>query len=216
MADLNQDWRESLSLSISHRVRFVVVGGHAMAVHGKPRMTEDLDVFVEASRANARRLRRTLVELGFGEAAPDGRGRGGPPPFDTDRGVRSAPREPFGHRSRTRKAPREPSHRRSRCPTGSLRASDHRSRCPEAPREPSAHRSQCPESSSGALCPPIAVPEKSSGALGPPIAVPGKLLGSPRATDRSARKAPREPSGHRSRCPGSSSGALGPPIAASG
>lgn len=71
MADLTQDWREFLSLLISHRVRFVVVGGHAMAVHGKPRMTEDLDVFVEASLANARRLRRTLAEFGFGEAAPD-------------------------------------------------------------------------------------------------------------------------------------------------
>jgi hypothetical protein len=38
-----------LSLLISHRVRFVVVGGHAVAVHGHPRLTEDLDVFVEAS-----------------------------------------------------------------------------------------------------------------------------------------------------------------------
>ena len=71
MADLNQDWREFLSSLISHRVRFVVVGGHAVAIHGSPRMTEDLDVFVEASLANARRLRRTLVEFGFGEAAPD-------------------------------------------------------------------------------------------------------------------------------------------------
>lgn len=30
MADLTQDWREFLSLLISHRVRFVVVGGHAV------------------------------------------------------------------------------------------------------------------------------------------------------------------------------------------
>lgn len=71
MAALTQDWREFLSLLISHRVRFVVVGGHAIAIHGRPRMTEDLDVFVEASPTNARRLRRTLVEFGFGEAAPD-------------------------------------------------------------------------------------------------------------------------------------------------
>ena len=71
MAALTQDWREFLSLLISHRVRFVVVGGHAVAIHGSPRMTEDLDVFVETSPTNARRLRRTLVEFGFGEAAPD-------------------------------------------------------------------------------------------------------------------------------------------------
>ena len=57
MADLTQDWREFLSLLISHRVRLVVVGGHAVSIHGSPRMTEDLDVFVEASPA-------TLVEFG--------------------------------------------------------------------------------------------------------------------------------------------------------
>lgn len=70
MAALTQDWREFLSLLLSHRVKFVVIGGHAVAVHGSPRMTEDLDVFVECSNTNARRLRRVLVDFGFGEAAP--------------------------------------------------------------------------------------------------------------------------------------------------
>jgi hypothetical protein len=65
------DWREFLSLLISHRVKFVIVGGHAFAVHARPRMTEDLDVFVEASRVNAERLRQVLVAFGFGDAAPD-------------------------------------------------------------------------------------------------------------------------------------------------
>ena len=67
MAALTTDWREFLSLLISHRVKFVVVGGHAVAVHARARTTEDLDVFVEASLANARRLRAVLVEFGFGE-----------------------------------------------------------------------------------------------------------------------------------------------------
>jgi len=71
MADLTQDWREFLSLAISHRLKFVVVGGHAVSIHGRPRMTEDLDVFVEASSVNARRLRKVLVDFGFGDAAPD-------------------------------------------------------------------------------------------------------------------------------------------------
>jgi hypothetical protein len=60
-----------LSLLISHRVKFVIVGGHAFAVHARPRMTEDLDVFIEASAPNAERLRGALVEFGFGSAAPD-------------------------------------------------------------------------------------------------------------------------------------------------
>lgn len=68
--ELNRDWTEFLSALISHRVRFVRVGGHAVAAHGEPRLTEDLDVFVERSPTNARRLRKALVEVGFGDVAP--------------------------------------------------------------------------------------------------------------------------------------------------
>lgn len=68
--ELNRDWTEFLSALISRRVRFVLVGGHAVAGHGEPRLTEDLDVFVERSPANARKLRQALVDFGFGGVAP--------------------------------------------------------------------------------------------------------------------------------------------------
>ncbi len=68
--ELNHDWTEFLSALISRRVRFVLIGGHAVAGHGEPRLTEDLDVFVERSPANARRLRQALVDFGFGPVAP--------------------------------------------------------------------------------------------------------------------------------------------------
>jgi hypothetical protein len=58
-------------LLISHRVKFVLIGGHAVAVHGHVRFTKDLDVLVEPSPANARRLREVLRRFGFGDAAPD-------------------------------------------------------------------------------------------------------------------------------------------------
>jgi len=48
----------------------VLVGGHAVAAHGEPRFTEDLDVFVEPTIHNAKRLRAALVEFGFGQVAP--------------------------------------------------------------------------------------------------------------------------------------------------
>ncbi len=67
---LNDDWREFLSLMISKRVKFLLLGGHAVSVHARPRMTEDLDVFVEVSALNAKRLHRVLVDFGFGEDAP--------------------------------------------------------------------------------------------------------------------------------------------------
>lgn len=64
--ELTRDWREFLSLLIARRVRFVLIGGHAVAGHGEPRLTEDLDVFVEPSTRNAKRLREALVDFGFG------------------------------------------------------------------------------------------------------------------------------------------------------
>lgn len=70
---LNPDWTEFLSLLISNRVRFVLVGGHAVAAHGEPRLTEDLDVFVEPTLANAARLREALRAFGFGSEVPSTR-----------------------------------------------------------------------------------------------------------------------------------------------
>lgn len=67
---LSTDWKEFLHALIARRVRFVLVGGHAVAAWGEPRMTEDLDVLVGPSLANARRLRRALADFGFGDIAP--------------------------------------------------------------------------------------------------------------------------------------------------
>lgn len=68
--ELSRDWTEFLNALISRRVRFVIVGGHAVAGHGEPRLTEDLDVFVERSLANATRIRQALIASGFGGVAP--------------------------------------------------------------------------------------------------------------------------------------------------
>lgn len=67
---LSDDWREFLSLLISHRVKYLLVGAHALAVHAQPRFTLDLDVFVEASTTNAQKIRAVLEAFGFGSVAP--------------------------------------------------------------------------------------------------------------------------------------------------
>jgi hypothetical protein len=46
-------------------VRFLIVGAHALAVHGRPRATQDLDVFVAPTEANARRVAAALDQFGF-------------------------------------------------------------------------------------------------------------------------------------------------------
>lgn len=58
--ELPPDWREFFETLGRHRVRFLLIGAHALAVHGRPRATLDLDVFVERSLANARKLNAAL------------------------------------------------------------------------------------------------------------------------------------------------------------
>jgi hypothetical protein len=59
------EWLEFLACLRSRGVRFLIVGGHALAAHGRPRFTEDLDVFVEPTRVNAARVCAALADFGF-------------------------------------------------------------------------------------------------------------------------------------------------------
>lgn len=62
---LPRDFREFIELLNSESVKYVIVGGWAVAFHGHPRFTGDLDFFVEASSDNAGRLMRVLDRFGF-------------------------------------------------------------------------------------------------------------------------------------------------------
>jgi hypothetical protein len=66
MGEPMKDFEELLACLIRHGVEFVVVGAHALAHHAKPRYTKDLDLFVEPTAANARRIVAALEEFGFG------------------------------------------------------------------------------------------------------------------------------------------------------
>lgn len=63
---LNRDFHEFLQFFVAHEVRFLVVGGYALAIHGHPRYTKDLDVWVWADPANAQRAMAALEAFGFG------------------------------------------------------------------------------------------------------------------------------------------------------
>jgi predicted nucleotidyltransferase len=60
------DFREFAACLNAHEVRYLIVGGYAVAFHGHPRYTKDLDVWIERSSKNARRLMRALEDFGFG------------------------------------------------------------------------------------------------------------------------------------------------------
>ena len=64
--DLTTDFKEFVELLNKHEVRYLVVGGYAVAVYGHPRYTKDLDIWIEASNKNSDRLLLALNEFGFG------------------------------------------------------------------------------------------------------------------------------------------------------
>jgi hypothetical protein len=62
---MQSDWKELIALLKSHDVEFLVVGAHALAVHARPRFTEDLDVFLRKSEENRHRLAGVLRDFGL-------------------------------------------------------------------------------------------------------------------------------------------------------
>lgn len=63
---LSKDFKEFIELLNEHSVRYLVVGGYAVAFHGHPRYTKDLDVWIELSRENAGKVLKALEKFGFG------------------------------------------------------------------------------------------------------------------------------------------------------
>lgn len=61
---MNRDFVEMLSALSAEGVDFIVVGAHALAAHGAPRATGDLDIWVRPSRDNAERTIRALAAFG--------------------------------------------------------------------------------------------------------------------------------------------------------
>lgn len=62
--ELNRDFSDLLSGFAANRVRFLLVGGYALAFYGRPRATGDIDLWVEPSSDNARRVFAALADFG--------------------------------------------------------------------------------------------------------------------------------------------------------
>ena len=63
---LNPDFREFAASLNARDVRYLIVGGYAVAFHGHPRYTKDLDVWIDREPTNADRLVLALADFGFG------------------------------------------------------------------------------------------------------------------------------------------------------
>jgi hypothetical protein len=60
------DFRVFVELLNDNKVDYLIIGAHALAFHGRPRFTNDLDVFVRRSPENLAALLRALEAFGFG------------------------------------------------------------------------------------------------------------------------------------------------------
>ncbi len=62
---LTKDFKEFLRCLNARGVEYLIVGGHAVAYHGYPRATSDMDVWVAVNESNASRLTAALKDFGF-------------------------------------------------------------------------------------------------------------------------------------------------------
>lgn len=65
MMNLNQDFKEFFQLLNANNVQYLIVGGYAVAFHGHPRYTKDIDVWIWINPENASRVVKTLADFGF-------------------------------------------------------------------------------------------------------------------------------------------------------
>ena len=63
---LDKDFNEFVELFVAKGVRFLIVGGYALAAHGYPRATDDFDAWVWTNSENAEKIVKCLSEFGFG------------------------------------------------------------------------------------------------------------------------------------------------------
>lgn len=63
---LNPDFKEFFQLLNANDVQYLIVGGYAVAYHGHPRYTKDIDIWIWIDPDNARRVVKTLADFGFG------------------------------------------------------------------------------------------------------------------------------------------------------
>jgi hypothetical protein len=66
--EVQRDFRDLLELLNAHKVEYLIVGAYALAFHGAPRYTGDMDIYVNPDPTNAQRIMAALNDFGFGSA----------------------------------------------------------------------------------------------------------------------------------------------------
>jgi hypothetical protein len=64
--EIQRDFRDVLASFNAHKVDYIIVGAYALAFHGAPRYTGDIDIYIKPDPENAQRIMAALDEFGFG------------------------------------------------------------------------------------------------------------------------------------------------------
>jgi predicted nucleotidyltransferase len=67
--ELHPDFKEFLKLLNSHNVRYLLVGGYAVGYHGYPRATGDMDIWIEMSGPNSKKIASAFRDFGMPDKA---------------------------------------------------------------------------------------------------------------------------------------------------
>jgi len=61
---LNEDYKEMLQSLLDQKVEFIVVGAYALAAHGFPRATGDMDIWIKPNEKNSKKVYKALAQFG--------------------------------------------------------------------------------------------------------------------------------------------------------
>jgi len=64
--EIQSDFKELLELFNSHKVEYLITSAYALAFHGAPRYTGDIDLYIKPDSSNASRIVKALDQFGFG------------------------------------------------------------------------------------------------------------------------------------------------------
>ncbi len=62
---VEKDYEEILKLFNRHKVKYCIIGAFAVALYARPRYTKDIDIFIDSSPENAKKIIKALAEFGF-------------------------------------------------------------------------------------------------------------------------------------------------------
>ncbi len=62
---ISPDFSEFIALLIKNKVEYLIVGGYAVGIHGHPRYTGDLDIWLNPTEQNAELILKSVNEFGF-------------------------------------------------------------------------------------------------------------------------------------------------------